>query len=200
MDDLTNRRDPQLLLDHVARHISLNAREQELFLTLMEPGTVSRKSFLLRQGEICRYETFILHGCLRTYNTDQQGTEHTLTFGVEDWWVGDLYSFLTISPSNYNIVAIEETDILQISQPHLEKLYREVPQFERFFRLIIQNALIAQQQRINQSLSMTGEERYRQFVLKYPKLEQRVAQKHVASYLGITPEFLSMIRRKIARS
>jgi CRP-like cAMP-binding protein len=195
MDDLTEH-PCRLLLDHVGRYIDLDLQERQLFLSLMQPATVLRKTFLLRQGEVCRYETFILEGCLRVYAIDEQGTEHTLQFGIEDWWVGDLYSFLAGAPSSYMISAIEDTRVLQISRRNLEQLYERVPKFERFFRVIIQNAFIAQQRRINENLSLTGEERYLRFLAKYPRLEQRVSQKQIASYLGITPEFLSMIRRR----
>jgi len=120
-------------------------------------------------------------------------------FAVEEWWTGDLYSFLTQTPGNFIIDALEDTELLQISKDDLEKLYECVPKFECFFRLILQNAFVAQQQRINQNLSFTAEERYLHFIKKYPQLEQRLSQKQVAAYLGITPEFLSMIRRKLAR-
>jgi CRP-like cAMP-binding protein len=160
MDDLTEK-PYRLLLDHVGKYIFLDPEEQQLFLSLLEPANVARKTFLLRQGAVCRYETFVLEGCLRSYTIDEQGTEHTLLFGVEDWWVGDLYSFLTGAPSLYNISALEDTRVLQISRQNLEQLYGRVPKFERFFRIIIQNAFIAQQRRINENLSLTGEERYR---------------------------------------
>jgi CRP-like cAMP-binding protein len=119
-------------------------------------------------------------------------------FGVEDWWVGDLYSFLTQTPSTYFIQALETTEVLQINKAQLDELYERVPKFERFFRILLQNAFIAQQNRINQNLSFTAEQRYLDFITKYPHLEQRIPQKHVAAYLGMTPVFLSMLRKKIA--
>jgi CRP-like cAMP-binding protein len=136
-------------------------------------------------------------GCLRTYTLDENGVEHIVMFGIEDWWVGDLYSFLTQSPASYFIDALEDTEVLQISKSNLDILYENIPKFERFFRLILQNAFIAQQKRINQNLSFTAEQRYIDFIEKYPQLEQRISQKHISSYLGITPVFLSMLRRKL---
>ena len=153
----------------------------------------------MKQGDICKAENFIVSGCLRTYTIDGNGFEHILMFGVEDWWVGDLFSFLTENPTNYFIDALEDTEILQITKPNLDKLYERVPKFERFFRLILQNAFIAQQQRINQSLSFTAEQRYLDFIKKYPQLEQRLSQKQVSAYLGITLVFLSMLRRKLSK-
>jgi CRP-like cAMP-binding protein len=119
-------------------------------------------------------------------------------FGIEDWWVGDLYSFLTQTPASYFIDAIEDTEILQITKANLDKLYEQVPKFERFFRIMLQNAFIAQQQRINQNLAFTAEQRYADFLQRYPQLEQRLSQKQISSFLGITPVFLSMLRRKLA--
>jgi len=187
----------QLLVNHVRKHISLDEGEAALFTSLVETHTIHRKDFLLRQGEVCRFEYFVTKGCLRTYTLDETGVEHTLYFSPEEWWVGDLTSFLTDEPSIYNITALEETVISAISRSNLDVLYQKVPQFERFFRILIQNAFIAQQQRISQKLSLNGEQRYREFIEKYPQLEQRVSLKMIASYLGITPEFLSMIRRKM---
>ncbi len=121
-------------------------------------------------------------------------------FAIEDWWTGDLYSFPTQKPSNHFIDALEDTEILQISKPNLDKLFEQVPKFERFYRILFQNALIAQHERINQNLSFTAEQRYLHFIKKYPEVEQRISQKHVATFLGITPEFLSMLRKKIAKN
>ena len=188
-----------LLINHVRKHISLDEEEVAFFASLIETHTIQRKEFLLRQGEVCQFEYFVTKGCLRTYTMDETGVEHTLYFSPEEWWVGDLMSFLTEEPSIYNITALEKTVVLAISRYNLEVLYQKVPQFERFFRILIQNAFIAQQQRISQKLSLNGEQRYREFLEKYPQLEQRISLKMIASYLGITPEFLSMIRRKMVR-
>jgi CRP-like cAMP-binding protein len=187
-----------LILQHVARYIQLSKTEVELFVSLLQQKTIYRKGFLLRQGDICKTENFITRGCLRTYSVDDNGVEHIVMFGVEDWWMGDLYSFLTQSPASYFIDALEDTEVLQISKPNLDKLYEQVPKFERFFRILFQNAFIAQQNRINQNLAFTAEQRYLEFMHRYPQLEQRIPQKQVAAYLGITPVFLSMLRKKFA--
>lgn len=186
----------KLLLQHISRHIQLDPTEEAYFLSLIQLKTIRKKEFLLKQGEICKTENFLLSGCMRTFKLNEQGEEQVMQFGIEDWWVGDLYSFLTQTPASYSIDALEDTDVAQITKENLDKLYEQVPKFDRFFRLILQNAFIAQQDRIHQNLSLTAEERYEEFVRRYPQLEQRVAQKHIASYLGITPVFLSMLRRK----
>ncbi|MDP4264902.1 MAG: Crp/Fnr family transcriptional regulator [Bacteroidota bacterium] len=187
-----------LILQNIAKHIQLDEKEIDYFTSLLTQKTIKRKGFLLKEGEICGYESFINSGCLRTYSIDNKGVEHIVMFAVEDWWTGDLYSFLTQTPASFTIDALEDTEVLQISKANLEKLYYDVPGFERFFRIMLQNAFIAQQQRINQTLAFTAEERYLHFIHKFPQLEQRIPQKQVAAYLGITPEFLSMLRKKLA--
>jgi len=189
-----------LIIQNINRHIQLNNTETDFFISILQTKKLRRKEFLLRQGETCKTENFIVKGCVRTYTIDENGFEHILMFGIEDWWVGDLYSFLTQSPATYFIDALEDTEVLQISKLNLDRLFERVPKFERFFRLILQNAFIAQQQRINQNLSYTAEQRYLDFITKQPNLEQRLSQKQVAAYLGITPVFLSMLRKKLSQN
>jgi len=190
----------ELIRSHIARHVNLTEEEFNYFTSLFRHHKLRRKQYLLQAGDVCRYESFVLKGCLRTYTVDEKGQEHVLQFAIEDWWAGDLHSFLTGAASVYNIEALEETEVLQISNESLEKLYKEVPKFERFFRIIMQNAYITLQKRVLNSMSDTAEERYLEFIKKYPHLEQRLPQHQVASYLGITPEFLSRIRSNKASS
>jgi len=190
--------DFELLFRNISRHITLETAEKDLFISLLQTKRVRRKEYLLKQGDICRTENFIVSGCLRAYTIDEEGQEHIVLLGVEDWWISDLYSFLTQTPAAFFIDALEESEIVQITRNNLETLYEKVPKFERFFRILFQNAFIAQQQRINQNLSLTAEQRYLEFIRKYPQLEQRLTQKQISSYLGITPVFLSMLRRKLA--
>jgi len=188
-----------LILQNVGKHIQLSKNEADYFVSLLERKTLKRKEYLLREGDVCKTENFITKGCLRTYTIDENGFEHILMFAIEDWWIGDPLGFWTQTPSAHFIDALENSELLQISKPNLDKLLETVPQFERFYRIVFQNALIAERQRINQNLSFTAEQRYLNFIEKYPKLEQRISQKHIATFLGITPEFLSMIRNKIAK-
>jgi CRP-like cAMP-binding protein len=199
MSTIGNGMNVDLILKNVAKHIQLDKTETDLYVSLLHPKAIKRKEFLLKTGDVCKTENFITKGCLRAYTIDENGFEHILMFGIEDWWIGDLYSFLTQTPATIYIDALEDTDILQISKHDLDTLFQQVPKFERFYRMIFQNALIAQRQRINQNLSFTAEQRYLNFIDRYPKMEQRLSQKHMASFLGITPEFLSMIKRKIAK-
>lgn len=185
------------IIANISRHVNLTDEEREFFLSLLHSKTIKRKSFLLQEGDLCRFENFVTKGCLKMYSVDKNGLEHVVMFAIEDWWVGDLYSFLSDVPTIFYIEAIEDTEILQISKADLDKLYDKVPKFERFFRIMFQKAFIAQQQRINTNLSANAEERYLTFITKFPHLEQRLPQKQIAAYLGMTPEMVSIIRRKM---
>jgi CRP-like cAMP-binding protein len=186
----------ELILRNISRHISLSEAEEKYFLTLLKPRSLRKRQYLLQAGDVCRYESFVTKGCLRAYTVDANGEEHIAMFAVEDWWISDLYSFLTGTPATQHIEALEESEVFQIEKNDLEKLYVEVPKFDRFMRILLQNAFVANQQRILASISQTAEEQYLGFIKKYPTLEQRIAQHQIASYLGITPETISRIRKK----
>jgi CRP-like cAMP-binding protein len=185
----------QTLLSSLSKHISLNSEETSYFNSLLTFKRLKAGEFLLREGEVCKYESFIVTGCLKSYYTDENGTEHIVDFLVEEWWADDLYSFFTGKPASSNIKAIEDSELLQISKPNLEILYQRVPQFERFFRILFQNAYISQKEQINGMLSTSAEDRYRAFLEKKPYAEARFSQKDIASYLGITPQFFSKMKR-----
>ncbi|HVT85891.1 MAG TPA: Crp/Fnr family transcriptional regulator [Chitinophagaceae bacterium] len=184
----------ELILKNISRFIQLTEEEKKFFTSLLKIKKLRKKQFLLQEGEIGRYQYFINKGCLRTYTVDEKGQEHIIQFAIEDWWTGDMYSFLTQTPAKLNIEAIEDTELLCIDNPSLEILYQKVPKFERFFRLLLQNAFIANQSRIIESMSLTADERYCKFIERYPLMEPRLPLKHIASYLGITAESLSRIR------
>lgn len=186
----------ELLLSNISRHISLDAREADYFTALLRHKQVPAGDFLLREGETCRHESFVTSGCLKVYHTDAEGNEHIVDFLVEEWWAQDLYSFFTGKAAATNIRAIEDAELLQISKADLENLYQQVPKFERFFRLLFQKAFIAQKDQIYSILSESASERYAQFLQRKPYAEMRFSQKDIASYLGITPQFLSRLRRK----
>ena len=185
-----------LLIANVSRHISLSPDEIDFFTSLLQPKSLKAGDFLLREGDVCRYETFVTKGCLKTYYLDKDGVEHIIDFSIEEWWADDLYSFFTQTASKSNIRAIENSDVLQISKNNLEALYQKIPKFERFFRVLFQNAYITQREQINLTLSTSAEERYIHFLKKKPYAEKRFSQKDIASYLGITPQFLSGLKKK----
>ena len=188
-----------LLISNVSKHISLSAEEIEFFTSLWRSKSLLTGDFLLREGEICRYESFVIKGCLKTYYQDENGFEHVIDFSIEEWWADDLYSFLTQTASRSNIKAIEDTNILQIGRTDLELLYQKIPKFERFFRILFQNAYITQREQINLALSASAQERYLLFLKKKPYAEKRFSQKDIASYLGVTPQFLSTLKKKLGR-
>ncbi|MEO8404272.1 MAG: Crp/Fnr family transcriptional regulator [Chitinophagaceae bacterium] len=191
--------DFNLLLTNISRHISLSAEETEFFTSLLKSKSLANGEFLLREGDICKYESFVTKGCLKTYYLDENGFEHIIDFSIEEWWADDLYSFLTQTASRSNIKAIEDTEILQIGKADLELIYQKIPRFERFFRILFQNAYITQREQINQALAASAEERYLLFLKKKPYAEKRFPQKDIASYLGITPQFLSTLKKKLGR-
>ena len=187
-----------LLLENISRHIQLTDDEVEYFKSILHHRTLRKRQYLLQAGDVCRFENFVNKGCLRAYTVDDKGEEHIAMFGIEGWWISDLYSFHTGAPAKQHIDALEDSEVFSIEKNDLEKLYLRVPRFDRFFRVLLQNAFVANQNRILASISQTAEEQYLAFVKKYPSLEQRVPQHQIASYLGITPETISRIRKQLS--
>jgi len=175
----------------------LNEEEATFLISVIRAGSLATGEFLLREGDVCKYESFITKGCVKTYYQDENGFEHVIDFCIEEWWADDLYSLLTQTPAKTSIKAIEPTEVLQISKVDLELLYQKVPKLERFFRILFQNAYITQREQINQALAANAEERYLTFLKKKPYAARRFSQKDIASYLGITPQFLSAMKKKL---
>jgi CRP-like cAMP-binding protein len=183
-----------LILKNISRFITLTPEEEQYFISLLKVKKLKKKQYLVQEGDIVRYDYFVNKGCLRTYTIDEKGQEHVVQFSIEDWWTGDMYSFLTQTPARYTIDAIEDSELLCLERSALEELYIKIPKFERFFRHLLQNAFVALQERIIGNLSQPADERYCTFITKYPDMEKRLPLKQIASYLGITPESLSRIR------
>jgi len=183
-----------LILKNVSRFITLNADEEKYFTTFLKFKKLKKKQYLLQEGDISRNEYFVNKGCLRTYTIDEKGIEHIIQFAIEDWWTGDMYSFLTQTPARYNVDALEDSEVFCLEKNALEELYIKVPKFEKFFRHLLQNAFIALQERVAANLSQPADERYCSFITRYADMEKRLPLKQIASYLGITPESLSRIR------
>jgi CRP-like cAMP-binding protein len=183
----------ELILSNFALHIALAPDEQQQVLALLQRKTVTKRSIPLRPGEIERHIYFVNEGCLRMYHTNKDGQEHNLCFYPGNWWACDIVSFFKAKPATNSIQALEDTEVCYFSLPALERLFTEVPRLERFFRILTQNGFDMFQRRVTSNLSKTAEQRYREFRRHYPGLEQRIAQKHIASYLGITAAFLSMM-------
>ena len=188
-----------LILENIGKLIKITEAEKTFFLSLLRYRKLRKRQFLLQAEDPCKYEYFVLSGCLRSYYIDDKGQDHVVQFAVEDWWIGDMRAFITQTPAWLNIDALEDTEVLMLGYDALEQLYQKVPAFERYFRIRIQNAFVSEQLRLGNSLSKTAEERYLDFIKRYPQFEQRISQVQIASYLGMTPEFLSTLRGKIAR-
>lgn len=184
-----------LILRNISRHIDLNQEETTYFLSLLKPKDVAKKALILTQGQNCKHINYVRSGALRAFYLDKEGRESTIMFAVADWWVTDMFCFLNSKPAMMYIEALKDSCVLQLSKDHLEKLFCEVPKFERFFRILMQNAYTREQLRVIENLSLPAEERYGSFLRKYPDIAKTVTQKQIASYLGVTPEFLSTIRK-----
>ncbi len=176
-----------LLRRHIARRVSITDEEFNRCAAFFTPRKVRKRQFLLQEGEVCRCISYVTRGCLRIYTVDAKGEEHLIQFAVEDWWASDLQSFLTGEPGTYNIDALEDTQLLMLDRDARERLLEAVPKMERFFRLLIEANHVATNRRIACALGATAEERYLDFTKTYPALVQRIPQKYIASYLGITP-------------
>jgi CRP-like cAMP-binding protein len=189
----------ELLLTNISKYIHLNGEEKNIFLNYLQPRCFKRKEYLLHDGEVCKYSAFVTAGCLRGYTVDKNGGEHVLSFAPPDWWMGDMYSLIAQKPGILNIEALEDTETIILTKANQEKLYVAVPKFERFFRILTENALVAYQQRIIDNLSLTAEERYGLFCKRYPTLIDHLPHKQIASYIGVTPEFFSRMRSGVLR-
>lgn len=187
----------ELLVASIERHVVLTRAQKSLIEKSVRERKVKKGQYVLHEGAVCKATMFVTKGSLRTFYTDLNGQEHIVQFAIEGWWISDLNSFLMQVPATFNVQAIEDSALLEISYDSLEKLYAGIPSLERYFRIITQRAFIAFQQRAIQNISMTAEDRYRSFQQTFPKLELRIPQKLVASYLGISAEFLSRIKKRL---
>ncbi|WP_242094363.1 Crp/Fnr family transcriptional regulator [Aestuariivivens sediminicola] len=189
-----------LILNNITRFIDLTELEKQKYISLLTEVKVKKKGYLMQAGEITKYEYFITKGCLKVYTLDVDGSPHISMFAIEDYWTGDLASFMTKEPSRYFIKATEDSELLGISRTNYDLLFQEIPKFEKFYRMLYQRSLISYIRRSNHGISLTAEERYIQFKKKYPKIVNRITQKDLAGYIGITPEFMSKIITKVNRT
>jgi CRP-like cAMP-binding protein len=186
------------LKEAINRHITLTDTEWAYFSSHFTERKMRKKQYILQQGDVSKYLYFVKKGCLRSFETDMAGKEHIIQFSIENWWVSDMVSNVTQTPSQLNIECLENCELLQIQNTDLDKLYLEIPKLERFFRLTIQNALMVSQRRLLAVMSQSALERYLEFSDRYPQFMQRLPSHHIASYLGITPESLSRLRKEYA--
>jgi len=189
------------LLNYFEKLIPLNEEERELVREKFRSRLYRKKQFVLQEGDVCTHFNFVVRGFLRTYKIDEKGATHIIQFATENNWINDLGSFHGVKPSVLNIDALEDTVVLQINHADLIELYLKAPKFDRIFRVLIEKGFVRLQERLLQNISSTAEDRYQSFLELYPHLTNRLSQTQIASYLGVTPEFLSRLRsRQIKKS
>lgn len=186
-----------VLLKNIAKHITLNKEEEKLFISMITVQNCKSKTILLRAAETCKHSYFVNSGILRSFTINDNIVEHVLNFACEGYWIGDMYSLLSQKPGNLFIEVIEDAELLLLSKENQEQLYEKVPKFERFFRILTENSLVANQQRLMDNLSLSAEERFEKFCSKFPQLINKIPQKQIASYIGVTPEFFSKMKSKM---
>lgn len=188
------------IIHHVSKHIAISEEESNFFTSLIQPKKIARKEILLREGELAKCIYYIHRGALKAYYLDKDSNENIIMLAIDDWWITDMYSFAMEKPAMQYITAMEDSIVFQLRRKDFDALLTNVPAFEKFFRILMQNAYIREQLRAIQNLSMPAEERYLNFIKKYPQLVQRVTQKQIASYIGVSPEFLSAMRKRLSKT
>lgn len=189
----------QSILENIAKHVSLTPQEQALFLSKTETKPFKAKTILLSAGEVTTCTYFVNSGILRSFNINDNIIEHVLHFACEGWWIGDMYSYISGKPGNLFLEVLEDAEVVMITKENQQQLYQEIPKLERFFRILAENSLVSHQERLMDNLSLTAEERFEKFCSKYPTLIQKVPQKHIASYIGVTPEFFSKMKARLLK-
>lgn len=187
------------LITYFEKLLPLDDKEKSYLEKVFRERKIRRRQYILQEGEVCRFNSFVVEGCFRMYLVDAHGKEHNLQFAVENWWIGDIGSFYSEQPSKLNIEAIENSVIFQIKKEDQLTLFVDFPKFNRIFRVFTENALISFQKRVLQNISSNAEERYLDFIETYPNFFNRISNVQIASFLGVTPEFLSTIRKKLAK-
>jgi len=187
------------LLDNIAKHVTLTEDEKQIVLKQFEIASYKTKTILLKQGEIGNLTYFVKQGIIRSYSVDDNGVEHIIALASPGWWIADMFSFLTGKPSHSYLEAIDAIEVYILSKEKQDELFELVPKMERFFRILIENSLVANQQRLIDKLSLTAEERYENFIKKFPEVKNCLPQKHIASYIGVTPEFFSKMKGKMLK-
>ena len=188
------------IIEYFSKLLPLDSEEIDAVKIAFIERKIKRRQFILQEGDVCKLNTFVVEGCFRMYFVDEKGKEHNIQFAVENWWIGDIGSFHSEEPSKLYIEAIENSIILQIKKQDQLDLFVNHPKFNQIFRVFTENALVAYQRRVLQNISSTAEERYLDFMKRYPYFFNRISNVQIASFLGVTPEFLSTIRKKIAKS
>ena len=187
------------ILENINKIVTLSPQEELLFLSKIEIKTYRAKTIIVNAGEISQYSFFVNSGLLRSFNINDNIVEHVLSFACEGWWIGDMYSLISQKPGNLFIEVLEDAEVVLLSRENQNELFTQIPKLERFFRILTENSLVAHQERLMDNLSLTAEERFDKFCKRYPTIIQRVPQKQIASYIGVTPEFFSKMKSRLLK-
>ena len=188
------------IIDSINKIVTLSPEEELLFLSKTEIKQYKAKTVLVNAGEISKYSYFVNSGLLRSFNINDNIVEHVLSFACEGWWIGDIYSLISKKPGNLFIEVLEDAEVVLLTRESQNELFTEIPKLERFFRILTENSLVAHQERLMDNLSLTAEERFDKFCKRYPTIIQRVPQKQIASYIGVTPEFFSKMKSRLLKN
>lgn len=186
------------LLKTVQQKVTLTSDEAELLKQFFTLKKVRKRQYMLNEGEVCKYNLFVAKGLLRSFGVEENGYEQVVQFAVEGWWISDLNSFFSGDVAVYNIEALEDCELLLLTRQSMDKMLEKLPKMERYFRLLMQNHIVALRQRIIASQRHSAEERYIRLIEGFPTILARVPQQYIASYLGMTPETLSRVRKQIS--
>lgn len=186
------------LIECIREKVDLSEDDIEIIKRSFIPKKVRKRQYILNAGDVCQYITFVDKGMLRSFTVDGEGTEYVVQFAIEGWWISDVGSFISGKEALYNIEALEDCELLHLNKSTMDELVNQVPVMERFFRLLMQNNIVALQRRVVAYMSLSAEEKYLKLMDVAPDIMQRASQQHIASYLSITPETLSRVRKKIA--
>lgn len=189
-----------VLLEYLKQTINMTGDEESLLASRFKKRNFLKGQYLVQSGDVCKHYTYILKGAVRTFYVDVNGNEHIIAFGIESWWAGDLGSIIAQKPADFNVQCLENTEVVQVTNEDLQALFISIPKLDRFFRILVERAYVGTQKRIVRNYSLTAKERYILFCEEYPEIVKRVPQYMIASYLGITKEFLSNIRNQISKS
>ncbi|MFK5879929.1 MAG: Crp/Fnr family transcriptional regulator [Flavobacteriaceae bacterium] len=186
------------ILNNIKKYVDLNNEDEQQFISIVRETHIKKRQFIVQPGFVCSHQTYVVKGAFRSYFVNDEGIDHTIQFAIDDWFISDFNSYISQTHSSLFIEALENSIIHQIEYNQVEQLCSENPKFEHFFRIVAQKSFAFSQRRVLSNLNKTAEERYLEFQSMYPDIIQRVPQYALASYLGMTPEFLSKIRKKIA--
>ncbi len=186
-----------VLFEHIEDKVQLTDRDKGLVMSFFKCKKLRKRQYLLQEDDMCKYISFVAQGLMRSYTVDEKGNEHINLFAWEGWWISDFASFIFCNEAKLNIDTIEDTTLLLLSRENYEKMLKDVPIMERYFRILYQNSLATKDNRLISANTHTAEEKYAMFLDTYPSISQRLPQNLIASYLGLSPETISRIKRRI---